>query len=179
MRKRSVHRSLILVASSCAATLVLVVTASSSCGTTTTQSACAQSCPDVAELQAELTALQAAHDALSSRVDELGPGPEGPEGPEGPPGATNVVVRTQSFDALASGNFTIVGSMCEEGERAVGGGGGFTGNAGSEVLQQSYPLAAENTAAAAGDTPIGWRSIVKNEAGSPQVPVAWVVCAQP
>ena len=69
--------------------------------------------------------------------------------------------------------------MCEAGERAVGGGAGFTTNAGDEELQQSYPVEADQSAAEAGDTPVGWLSIIENEAASVQVPIAYVVCARP
>ena len=69
--------------------------------------------------------------------------------------------------------------MCEAGERAVGGGAGMAGNLGDEEVQQSYPVEADMTAAEAGDTPVGWLSIIENKAANPQVPTAYVVCARP
>jgi hypothetical protein len=69
--------------------------------------------------------------------------------------------------------------MCEAGERAVGGGAGFATNLGDEELQQSYPVEADMTAPEAGDTPVGWLSIIENKAASMQIPTAYVVCSRP
>ena len=74
-------------------------------------------------------------------------GPQGPQGLQGPkgdagaPGATNVVIRRDVGTSLTTNQFYVFIVDCEPGERAVGGGAGFTTNAGEEELQQSYPTA--------------------------------------
>ena len=119
-------------------------------------------------------------------------GPQGAQGPQGiqgiqgntgASGATNVIVHTFVAPPLAIGQFTAQLAMCNiaAGERAVGGGGGFQGNGGNEVLQQSYPANANGQPAAEGDVPEGWIAFIKNAntRGGPLVPVVWVICARP
>jgi hypothetical protein len=131
--------------------------------------------------------------AIDFAANQLPKGPKGDTGPTGPAGdkgdkgdkgdpganaATNVVVRTQSFGSTAAGSWTVFRVDCHAGERAVGGGAGFNGNAGKEELQQSYP--AKGTARATdGDTPTGWFSIIKNNTGSALVSTGYVVCVSP
>ena len=108
-------------------------------------------------------------------------GDKGEKGDRGDPGATNVVVRTQSPcpAGLTTGGFCVMRPMCEANERAVGGGAGFATNAGNEEIQQSYPVEADLTPPEDGDTPVGWLSIIKNNANSVQFPTGYVVCARP
>jgi hypothetical protein len=97
-----------------------------------------------------------------------------------------VIVHTTAGPPLAQGGFTGMLVMCDvaAGERAVGGGGGFQGNAGNEVLQQSYPLNANVQPAAEGDVPEGWWALVKNAntcggGGCALTPEVWVICSRP
>lgn len=111
-------------------------------------------------------------------------GVQGIQGDSGSPGATNVTVHTSVDPPLAPGGFTSMRVMCNiaAGERAVGGGGGFQGNAGNEVLQQSYPANANGQPAAEGDVPEGWWALVKNAntcGGCALAPEVWVICAGP
>jgi hypothetical protein len=108
-------------------------------------------------------------------------GEKGDAGAAGAAGATNVVVRTQSPcpEGLPTNVHCVMRPMCDAGERAVGGGAGMTGNLGNEEVQQSYPVEADTSAAEAGDTPVGWLSIIENKAPQMQVPIAYVVCARP
>lgn len=117
------------------------------------------------------------------------PGAQGPQGAQGArgdkgepgtPGATNVVVRRASFGMLAGGSFRGVAAMCEPGERATGGGAGFQGNGGNEIVQQTYPLRADGQPAGDGDTPVGWGALVKN-ANANALPdtFGYAVCARP
>ena len=115
------------------------------------------------------------------RAGQIPQGPKGDKGDKGDPGATNVVVRTQSPcpGGLPTDVHCVMRPMCEAGERAVGGGAGMTGNLGNEEVQQSYPVEADMSAAEAGDTPVGWLSIIENKAPQMQIPIAYVVCARP
>ena len=153
-------------------------------------------------------ALKRANLALSTAKSNSGPegqpGPAGPTGPKadagakgdtgppgaqgargdkgepGTPGATNVVVRRVSFGMLAGGSFRSVAAMCDPGERATGGGAGFQGNGGNEIVQQTYPLRADEQPAGDGDTPVGWGALVKN-ANASALPdtFGYAVCARP
>lgn len=122
-------------------------------------------------------------------------GPQGPAGPtggtgakgdtgvkgdRGPAGATNVVVRRKSAGALPAGAFTNDFALCQPGERATGGGGGFDANGGNEIIQQSYPVLATGQRTEDGDTPVGWRVFIKNaNAFALTQTYVYVVCAQP
>ena len=106
-------------------------------------------------------------------------GPQGPKGDAGAPGATNVVIRRDVGTSLTTNGFYVFIVDCEPGERAVGGGAGFTTNAGEEELQQSYPSAGTGEQPAEGDVPTAWVSIIKNYDASPQTPVGYAVCVRP
>jgi len=120
-------------------------------------------------------------DFKAGQIPQGPKGEMGEKGDRGEPGATNVVVRTQSPcpGGLPTDVHCVMRPMCEAGERAVGGGAGMTGNLGNEEVQQSYPVEADMSAAEAGDTPVGWLSIIENKAPQVQVPIAYVVCARP
>ena len=122
-----------------------------------------------------------ADDFRSGQIPQGPKGEKGEKGDKGDPGATNVIVRTQNPcpGGLPTNVHCVMRPMCEAGERAVGGGAGFATNAGDEELQQSYPVEADQSAAEAGDTPVGWLSIIENKAAAIQVPTAYVVCARP
>ncbi len=109
------------------------------------------------------------------------PGASGAPGANGASGATNVVVRTQSAQ-VAAGAFYVFGAECAAGERAVGGGAGFTENGGKEVLEQSYPAHVEGPSIGflkAGETPNGWASIIRNNNATPFTGIGYAVCAKP
>jgi hypothetical protein len=122
-----------------------------------------------------------AADFRSGQIPQGPRGEKGEKGERGDAGATNVLVRTQNPcpNGLPTNVHCVMRPMCEAGERAVGGGAGFTGNLGDEEMQQSYPVEADLTAAETGDTPVGWLSIIENKANSVQVPIAFVVCSRP
>ena len=107
-------------------------------------------------------------------------GPSGDKGDPGSPGATHVLVRRMSFGELAAGNFRSVAAMCQPGERATGGGAGFQGNGGNEIVQQTYPLNENGQPAGDGESPVGWGALVKN-ANASALPNTFgsAVCARP
>lgn len=107
------------------------------------------------------------------------PGQKGDTGATGAPGATNVVVRTQSFGSTPANVFTVFRVMCQNDERAVGGGAGFAGNGGNEELQQSYPVETDLSATEEGDTPAGWFSIIRNNNVSAFVSTGYAICVRP
>lgn len=107
-------------------------------------------------------------------------GDAGAKGDTGPAGATNVVARRKSLGALPAGQFTNDFALCQPGERATGGGGGFDGNGGNEIIQQSFPVLASGAQAQDGDTPVGWRVFIKNaNAFALSNTHIYVVCARP
>ena len=108
------------------------------------------------------------------------PGAAGAKGDTGPAGATNVVVRRKGLGALPAGQFTNGVAVCQTGERATGGGGGFDGNGGNEIIQQSFPALASGDAVPDGATPVAWRVFMKN-ANAFQLANAsiYVVCTRP
>jgi hypothetical protein len=105
-------------------------------------------------------------------------GEKGDKGDSGTNSATNVVVRPQSFGSTPPGVWTVFRVDCHAGERAVGGGAGFNGNAGNEELRQSYPVKG-TVRATDGDTPTGWFSIIRNNIGVALVSIGYVVCVSP
>ena len=111
-------------------------------------------------------------------------GPAGPQGPPGAAGATNVVVRRVDAGPLPGGVFTFVVAKCLPGERATGGGAGFDGNGGNEIIQQSYPGTSTGTEgfrpAVSGEVPTAWVTGIKNaNASAFQHTFGYVVCASP
>src|SRR6266511_5262015 len=71
------------------------------------------------------------------------------------PGVPDVVVRTLTASDTAAGVSVGMKVMCEEGEAALGGGAGQPDVLADGVLEHSYPLEADESAAEAGDTPVG------------------------
>jgi hypothetical protein len=103
-------------------------------------------------------------------------------GERGPAGATNVVVRTETGGAVASGSWYVFSVRCQAGERAVGGGARYNEFGGKQELEESYPVVFVGEGAAPakeGETPNGWASIIRNDDGSPEVPTGYAVCAKP
>ena len=80
-----------------------------------------------------------AKDFKAGQLPQGPKGDRGEKGDKGDPGATNVVVRTQRPcpGGLPQDVHCVMRPMCEAGERAVGGGGGFDGNLG-KVLRLTH-----------------------------------------
>jgi hypothetical protein len=171
--KPTLHRRVALVASSCAATLALVATVNLSCGSVRTKDACAQGCPDVAELQEDLVALEQEHATLQQSHAALAAKVEALEESISPP---EIVVRVHEGTPIQGVHYTFV-MDCDAGQIAIGGGAGFTGNLGSEELQQSYPRSGTSRPND-GDVPTGWIAIIENYHANPQTPIGYVVCAK-
>ena len=104
----------------------------------------------------------------------------GSKGDMGAAGATNVVVRTQQPcpNMPANVHCSIV-LQCQAGERATGGGAGFTDFGGNEFVNVSHPLEADGTNPEAGDVPTGWAAGIEYTSGGPRNAVGYVVCASP
>ena len=111
---------------------------------------------------------------------QLPAGPRGPkgdqgvpgvQGPKGEPGATNVVTRSSTGIAAASGGFTGAQAFCQEGETLVGGGFATTSTGSAQpAVMQSSP-----------NDPDGWLVFVRNvgPAGGGVTPHAYARCASP
>jgi hypothetical protein len=125
-----------------------------------------------------LNASLLAEDFKPGQIPKGEKGDRGEKGDKGDPGATNVVVRAEEVSIQPQGG-ALRTVMCEAGERAVGGGGGFTASSPLDYLGTSYPVEADQTAAEAGDTPAGWRSRVGNNDLVAKTAVFSVVCARP
>lgn len=70
--------------------------------------------------------------------------------------------------------------QCEAGERAAGGGAGFSDFAGNEVLNVSHPVEADGSIPEAGDVPTGWSAGVEyTTGGGPRNAIGYVICASP
>ena len=124
---------------------------------------------------------------LRGQVGPAGPagpggpvGTVGPEGPRGETGAASVVVRRREDGALPAGAFDSMTVSCKPGERATGGGIGFTESGGGEIVEQSFPVHNGFQPVAEGDTPTGWSGIIKNgNANALAHPVIYVICVAP
>jgi hypothetical protein len=68
---------------------------------------------------------------------------------------------------------------CNTGERAVGGGAGFTDFGGNEVVDVSHPLESDGSNADTGDVPTGWFAAIEYTTGGPRNAVGYVICASP
>lgn len=107
-------------------------------------------------------------------------GEKGVKGDKGDPGATSVVVRTTPGVTLPASSSTYRTTMCESGERAVGGSAGLDGTI---VLpapgQLSWPVEADGTPPEAGDTPVGWFATATNPTTAARTASWYVICARP
>ncbi len=105
-------------------------------------------------------------------------GRDGAPGKDGAPGATNVVVRTVlACEDLPQNIHCSVVLQCLPGERATGGGAGFVGFGGNEVLMVSHPLEADGTNPENGDIPTGWMAAVKHAGLGARDAVGYTICA--
>lgn len=126
--------------------------------------------------------------ALEDQVNALArqPGPAGPQGLQGPQGAqgatgaggvTNFLVRTTGRLVAANGSSTF-GVGCGDGERATGGGVGFTAPAAEDVIGASNPTVG-GVMAANGQTADGWRVMIHNGFTAERFATGFVICASP
>jgi hypothetical protein len=106
-------------------------------------------------------------------------GPQGVAGAAGAPGATNVLARTKTLAPMPAGSFTNDYVLCNTGERAVSGGVVYDGNLGHEVVQQSFPVAANGVQSADGSTPSGWRLYIRNDDSVSFTPTIYAICVAP
>jgi hypothetical protein len=72
-------------------------------------------------------------------------------------------------------------AMCNQGERATGGGGGFTdgGFGSTDLIYWSVPVDATGARATAGQAPMGWDMAYKNGGGVSRTFRTFVICASP
>ena len=107
-------------------------------------------------------------------------GDKGAKGDKGDPGATNVVARTTTGVTLPANSSTYRTTMCESGERAVGGSAGLDGTIVFPAPGQlNWPVEADGTPPEAGDTPVGWFATATNPTTAAH-PASWyVICARP
>jgi hypothetical protein len=117
-------------------------------------------------------------------------GPKGDKGDPGVPGAagaTNVVVRSDLEQDIGANGFGDAEAQCLPGERAVGGGGGFTNND-TDVYQPlhtetdvriSSPVDATGNAPTAGEVPTGWRLSAQHTGTGLRDLHAYAICAAP
>jgi hypothetical protein len=118
--------------------------------------------------------------AADFKAGQAPAGQRGARGKDGAPGATNVVVRTsEPCNSLPSGVHCAIRTDCLPGERATGGGAGFTDFGGNEVVNVSHPVEADNTIPEPGDTPTGWAAGIEFSGGGPRHAIGYVVCASP
>lgn len=110
-------------------------------------------------------------------------GTNGTNGTDGAPGATNVAIRFATFTSDAFGQSGHVHVECNPGERAVGGGIGWTQSPGSgDAVVYSGPDDANfatTTFPAQGATPIGWAGEIKTSDGAGKTGRIYAICASP
>jgi hypothetical protein len=98
------------------------------------------------------------------RGDKGDTGPPGSTGPPGTSAATNVLVRLSPPVDVAAGATQSITTLCEAGEKAVGGGVSHVPADAASFVQatSSYP-----TPNGAGSTPTSWTVEVFNQAANP------------
>jgi hypothetical protein len=69
--------------------------------------------------------------------------------------------------------------QCEPGERATGGGAGFSDFGGNEFINTSHPVEADGTPPETGDVPTGWTGGIEYTSGGPRAAFGYVICASP
>ncbi len=108
-------------------------------------------------------------------------GTNGLDGAAGAAGATNVVIRFATFTSDSSGNSSHESVACQAGERAVGGGIGWTQSPGSgDAVRYSGPEdSSGNTFPAQGATPTGWAGEIHTSDGAGKTGRVYVICAAP
>jgi hypothetical protein len=110
-------------------------------------------------------------------------GQNGANGLSGANGATNAVIRFASFTSNTSGQSSHVHVQCNTGERAVGGGIGWTQSPGSgDGVLYSGPEDANfgsTTFPAQGATPTGWAGEIKTSDGAGKTGRVYAICASP
>ena len=91
-------------------------------------------------------------------------GPAGPTGPPGTSAATNVLVRLGPPVDVAAGGTQAIPTLCDAGEKAVGGGVSHVPAEAASFVQvtSSYP-----TSNVEGSTPTSWTVEVYNQTANP------------
>jgi hypothetical protein len=103
-------------------------------------------------------------------------GQKGPEGPQGPAGTFgSVVARFEEFSVDPKSTSSQEVASCEPGERAVGGGVGFTSSPGSEI-RVVYSAPGKGFLDQ-GETPTAWEGAIYNSEGAEKTARVYVVCA--
>jgi hypothetical protein len=116
--------------------------------------------------------------------NQKGPsGAQGSAGTPGTPGATNVVIRFVTFTSDSFGLSSHRDVTCNPGERAVGGGIGWTQSPGSgDAITYSGPEDADHemlTFPNQGATPTGWAGEIKTSDGAGKPGRVYAICAAP
>jgi hypothetical protein len=116
--------------------------------------------------------------ARGPRGDRGDIGPAGSTGPPGTSAASSVLVRLSPPVDVAAGGTQAIPTLCEAGEKAVGGGVSHTPAEAASFVQvtSSYP-----TPNAAGSTPTSWTVVVHNQAANTSSVQfqAYAVCVSP
>ena len=122
------------------------------------------------------------------------PGRDGAPGATGPSGATNVRVRLSPTFSVPPNDAVDLTAVCQQGERATGGGVRMTGTADftdpADSVVYGWPGVAQATGdpvephtalvPTEGQTPDAWRTMIHNASGNPtRQATAYVVCAAP
>jgi hypothetical protein len=111
------------------------------------------------------------------------PGANGTTGSPGTPGATNVTIRLATFVADSTRMSGHVHVDCHPGERAVGGGIGWTQSPGSgDAITYSGPIDANFTTftfPGQGATPTGWAGEIRTSDSPGKPGQIYVICASP
>lgn len=96
------------------------------------------------------------------------PGPQGAVGPQGAPGIVGVTTREKVVPNVLAGESITASVSCEDGERALGGGGRVDGtNPGDGVVQASVPAADG-----------GWAVTMVNKGAGPVDVRVFAMCAR-
>src|SRR5204863_5146239 len=110
-------------------------------------------------------------------------GTNGLNGVNGANGATNAVIRFATFSSDTFGQSSHVHVQCNAGERAVGGGIGWTQSPGSgDAVVQSGPEDANfntTTFPVQGATPTGWAGELKTSDAQGKPGRVYAICASP
>ena len=125
---------------------------------------------------------------LSLLAQDFAPGqlPKGEAGAKGDPGspgvngATNVTVRESAGTAVNAGATTLfVTKICNQGERATGGGAKLDSPSPEDRLVLSVPTDQFGNASSDGQIPRGWGARVFNGGAQADTARTSVVCAAP
>jgi hypothetical protein len=107
-------------------------------------------------------------------------GAAGTPGSPGAPGGTHAVIRYQEFTSDMSGFSGHVRVTCNAGERALGGGIGWTNSPGaSDTISYSGPDDGAGLYPDQGSTPVGWAGEIKTSDLEGKTGRVYAVCVSP